>query len=656
MNKHPADHPVISACSLDCPDACSFLVHPDARLVRANPEHPITGKLICSKGRRAFERLDAPERIVHPLIRAGGGKTAKGKKGTFVQTTWDQALSLIAQRLNALREQPEAVLHVRGHGYRGVLAQASLHFFETLGSSTIHGSLCDDAGIEACIRDFGALEHNDIQDLLQAARIVNWGKDLSRSSPHTAALVHQARKHGARVLTISPGGDGNAAFSDTMLRIRPGTDRFLAVWVMQGLLRHGLISDHIRQAASNWPEFQALLTSWNPEDLLRACEVDADQAEHLLEWYASPAPTASLIGWGLQRHVFGGQNVRMINALALVSGNIGRRGGGAYFNIASGRNLGQWTAASPGRECPDVRRRMLLPTLAWELDWAEPPVRFVWVDGHNVVNQVPDSLAMQAALQRPFVVCVDAFMTDTARCADVILPPAMMLEREDILGSCLHDFVNHAAQVVPPRGEARADFDILRDLGTRLDPPVTFPDPEACLQSGLHVLDMDLEDFRQAGFAKAHHPEVAFAGLRFAHPDGRFCLAPALTPEPEQDPDYPLQLLSLIQGTYMHSQIPESAQRGLPLLSCSPRNPQLQGADPDKPFFLGTPLGQMPVRLRLDNTLHPLVVIIRRDGWTCLGHGPNAVIEARETDMGHCTAFYSQCCRLDQDDHPSSTA
>jgi len=648
-NQNP-DHPVISACTLDCPDACSFLVYPDERLVRANPEHPITGKLICSKGRRAYERLNAPERIVHPLVRAGG-KGQGGAKGKFVQTSWDDALNLIAQRLNALHDEPEAVLHVRGHGYRGVLAQASLHFFQVLGSSTIHGSLCDDAGIEACIRDFGALEHNDIRDLLHAARIVNWGKDLSRSSPHTAALVHQARKSGTRVLTISPGGDGNAAFSDATIRIRPGTDRFLAVWVMQGLLRQDLISDHIQQAASNWPEFKTLLTSWDPEELLRACEVDADQAAQLLEWYASPAPTASLIGWGLQRHFFGGQNVRMINALALVSGNIGRSGGGAYFNIASGRNLGQWSASSPGRQRTDDRRRMLLPTLAWELDWADPPVRFVWVDGHNVVNQVPDSLAMQAALQRPFVVCVDGFMTDTARCADVILPPAIMLEREDILGSCLHDFVNHAAQVVLPREEARADFDILRDLGARLDPPVSFPEPEECLQSGLRIVGMDLETFRRTGFAKAHHPDVAFAGLRFAHPDGLFCFAPELTPEAEQDPDYPLQLLSLIQGRYMHSQIPESAQRGLPALYCSPRNPQLRGADPERPFLLATPLGQMPVQLKLDPSLHPLTVIIRRDGWTCLGHGPNAVIEARETDMGHCTAYYSQCCRLDQEEN-----
>ena len=76
------------------------------------------------------------------------------------------------------------------------------------------GSLCDAAGYIAGVEDFGTRENNDIDDLAHAAAIVNWGKDFSRSSVHTAAIVRQARKNGARVLTLSPGGDG----SDSVLR------------------------------------------------------------------------------------------------------------------------------------------------------------------------------------------------------------------------------------------------------------------------------------------------------------------------------------------------------------------------------------------------------------------------------------------------------
>lgn len=193
---------LVSACILDCPDACSFLVDPQARTLRANPEHPFTSGFICRKGVRYFKRLDAPERITRPLVRKKAKQGLRRGKQTgpvpdgFEPVSWDDALELIARRMNALADRPEAMLHLRGHGYRGVLAQASLNFFEALGASTIHGSLCDDAGIEACIRDFGALEHNDPLDLLNARRIVNWGKDLRRSSPHTGLLVRDAGSAG----------------------------------------------------------------------------------------------------------------------------------------------------------------------------------------------------------------------------------------------------------------------------------------------------------------------------------------------------------------------------------------------------------------------------------------------------------------------------
>ncbi|PTN32444.1 molybdopterin-dependent oxidoreductase [Desulfonatronum sp. SC1] len=669
MLKNNGETSRISACILDCPDACSFLVDSRARTLRANPAHPFTNGFICRKGARCFDRLDAPERITRPLVRTKPkrglrrGKAVGLAQEGFEAVSWDGALDVIADKLNALADLPEAVLHVRGHGYRGVLAQASLNLFSTLGSSTIHGSLCDEAGIEACIRDFGALEHNDPSDLLNAARIVNWGKDLGRSSPHTGLLVREARKRGTRVLTISPGGDGSEGWSDRVIRIRPGTDRFLAAWLIRRLMELDGISQDVVRACADWEAFRALVMCLNPEDLLLRCDVERSHAEELLEWYAplpgaasdyAVGPTATLIGWGVQRYLYGGQNVRFINALSLLSGNIGRVGGGSYFNIASGRNLGSWRADSPGRPVTTSRRSFPLPSLAWELEWADPPVEFVWVDGHNVVNQVPDSLAMAKALQRPFVVCVEAFFNDTARCADVILPPALMLEREEIVGSCLHHYVNYSGQAVLPRGECRADYDILRDLGARLSPPVRFPEPDECLRIGLVPVGVDLDAFRAKGFARTDHPSVAFEGLKFAHPDGLYRFPEALDPDPleidqDDDPEFPLRLLSLVRGTYMHSQIPESEQQGLPEILVSPDNPDLDDVDPEGPIFLATPLGRMAVRIRLDASLHPHAVVIRRDGWVSLGHGPNAIIEPQVTDMGDCAALYSQCCRLESD-------
>lgn len=631
--------PQISACLLDCPDCCSFVVNPDSKSLRGNPEHPFTRGFICSKGKNFFQRLESKDRITRPMVR--------GKSG-FKPVSWDQALDMAADQIAPLRDNPEKILHIRGYGYRGVLAQASLTFFKALGSSTTYGSLCDEAGIEACVRDFGSLDHNNPLDILNASRIVNWGKDFARSSPHTAALISQARKAGAEVLTITPGGQTPNPGHKTVL-IRPGTDRFLAAAIIRMFIDSGKISPDVLARASNSGSFVSLATSWSVSALLDVCQVPAKKAELIFDWYSWSGPTATILGWGLQRYLSGGENVRFINALALISGNIGISGGGTYFNIGSGRNLGTWSARTE-KQPPLCRRRLPLYDLGREIAGADPGVEFIWIDGHNIVNQAPDSLELARSLRKSFVVCVDGFLNDTALRADLILPPTFMLEKEDILGSCLHNYVNYSGKVTEPRGQCRSDFAILNDLGQRLDPIVTFPARDECLETGLSPLNISLKQIRSQGFVKAGHPDVAYKDMVFDHPGGLYCFPENLTPEPDQDPGFPLCLLSLVRGGYMHSQMPESRQTDPPLVYISRNNPHCRLDKNSDQAFLVTPLGRMKVRVNPADGIHPHAVIIRRDGWLKHGQGPNIIIGVRVTDMGHCAAYYSQGCRLEPGD------
>jgi len=93
--------------------------------------------------------------------------------------------------------------------------------------------LCDSAGILAYAYDFGSRKNHDTRDLLKANSIVNWGKDLSRSSIHTAVILKKARQNGTNIITVSPGGDDNETYSDFQTRVRPGSDRFLAAAVIR---------------------------------------------------------------------------------------------------------------------------------------------------------------------------------------------------------------------------------------------------------------------------------------------------------------------------------------------------------------------------------------------------------------------------------------
>ncbi|MGW8302651.1 MAG: molybdopterin-dependent oxidoreductase, partial [Desulfobacterales bacterium] len=627
----------ITACTMDCPDACSILVSrtADGRVkVKGNPDNPFTSGFACAKLKDHVRRVQSPQRITRPQLQTRSG---------WQTISWDSALDLCAAKIQNLRSRPTAILHIHNEGAKGVLKEATTLLFARLGTSRLRGSLCDAAGYMACVHDFGSRENNDIHDLLHASAIVNWGKDLSRSSVHTAALVKRARKNGTRVLTISPGGDGNLTYSDGHIRIRPGTDRFLAAAVLQFLIINDVMDQNVLRHTRAPEKFLALLKAQPMNDLLDACDVSEADFERVYECYAQKDPVATLISAGLQRYRYGGENVRFINALALLSGNIGRSGGGSYFQLHSYRNLNlKWT-----REQEKLPRRSLqFPLIAREILAAEnPPIEMIWINGANVINQAPDSQQLIKAFAGvDFKVVVDAFMNDTAQRADLVLPSTLILEQEDIIGSYLHEQVQYACPVLPAPGEARNDYWILTEIAKRLDPPVDLPGAEDCLRAALDspYLAASLEEIRKCNCVRSNRPQIAYAGLRFAHQDGKYRFPYLLHAEPEPPAEFPLRLLTLVRRKAIHSQILPEDQKQLPVVWVAPDSLGLQNLNLEKPVELVSPLGRLKVSVQTLPDLHPDVVIYRRGDWISQGGGVNQLIAAQLTDIGSGAAYYDQ--------------
>jgi anaerobic selenocysteine-containing dehydrogenase len=635
---------LITACTYDCPDACSLILDQTpagGRRLLGNPDSPFTRGVMCAKTRGHIRRLRSASRILKPQIRTRSGWEAIG---------WDAALELCAEKIQRFRREPTSILHIHSDGAKGVLKEAVNLFFSRLGSSRIKGSLCDAAGYIAGVEDFGSRENNDIEDLENAAVIVNWGKDFSRSSIHTAAVVHRARSRGARVLAISPGGDGNGPFCDAHIRIRPGTDRFLAAAVIRRLMEEGRVPPEVIRHTRQPERFRELIQSRSTAECLAACEVSLSDAEILFHAYATAKPLATFIGAGLQRYRYGGENVRFINALALLSGNVGLSGAGVYFHLHSYRNLDLGWIKGPGHR---GRRAFHIATIGRDiLSAQDPPVKMIWVNGTNVVNQAPDAVETARAFGRvEFKVVVDAFMNDTAQRADLILPCALMLEQEDIIGSFLHEYVQYASPVMAPPPEVRTDLWIVSELGRRLDPPVAMPDAEQCLRAALNSPDVEttLEELKAKRFVRSKRPRIAYEGLRFAHPDGKYRFPASLHEEPPPPIGYPLRLLTLVRRNAIHSQILPEDPAPLPAVGVAPDCPVLKDLDPSQPVSLVSPLGRLPVSLRLVPGLHPGAVVYRRGDWINRGGGANQLIASGVTDLGGGAPFYDQYVRLEND-------
>ncbi|MGD9172748.1 MAG: molybdopterin-dependent oxidoreductase [Desulfobacterales bacterium] len=631
-----------TACTMDCPDACSIIVEHTADgkvTAKGNPDNPFTAGFTCAKLKDHVRRVQSPHRITSPQL-----KTQTG----WQTISWDEALELCAAKIQALRSRPTAILHIHNEGAKGVLKEATTLLFDRLGSSRVRGSLCDAAGYMAGVHDFGSRENNDINDLLNASRIVNWGKDLSRSSVHTAVLVKKARKNGTRVVTISPGGDGNQSYSDLQIRIRPGTDRFLAAAILQLLHQNDGIDPKILAHTRAPEKFLDLIKARPINNLLAACDVSQADLEQIYTCYALKEPVGTLIGTGVQRYRYGGENVRFINALSLLSGNIGRAGGGSYFQLHSYRNLNlKWL-----REKEKLPRRSFqFPVVGRQILAAEnPPIEMLWVNGSNVINQAPDSqLMLKAFSSVDFKVVVDAFMTDTAQHADVVLPSTLIMEQEDIIGSYLHEQVQFVCPALTAPGEARDDYWILRQIGKRLEPAVELPSAEDCMRASLDspYLSTTLEHLRDCGCVRSNRSPIAYQDLCFAHQDGRYRFPYILHPEPIAPAKYPLRLLSLVRRKAIHSQILPEDQKKPPKVWVAPDSFCLKELNLGRPVELVSPQGRLRVAVQTMEGLHPDVAIYRRGDWISRGGGVNQLIAAQLTDIGSGAAYYDQYVRLE---------
>jgi anaerobic selenocysteine-containing dehydrogenase len=169
----------ITACTMDCPDACSLLVWQDAAgqiKIRGNPDHPFTAGFTCAKIKRLPRRLRHPQRIVSPMMRSANH---------WKKISWDDALDLCAEKIDRLRPEPAAILHIHGEGAKGVLKQANKLFFALLGATERIRESGPDGRADGC--GF-AVEQRDPQNRQPGRYDQRHGSTLRQS--HTADL-HQ---------------------------------------------------------------------------------------------------------------------------------------------------------------------------------------------------------------------------------------------------------------------------------------------------------------------------------------------------------------------------------------------------------------------------------------------------------------------------------
>lgn len=514
-----------SACPLNCWDSCGFLVTVEegkVRKVEGNPEHPITQGKICGRGRMLENRTNSQERLLYPLKKAGD---------SFEQISWEQALDEIAEKLVFYKETygTTSVLHSHDYANSGLLANLDGRFFNLYGGVTeLTGSICWGAGIEAQNWDFGDAYSHAPEDLKNSKNVVIWGRNVARTNMHLYQNLQSVKRNGTKLYVIDPIYNATAKLADEYISIKPGFDGLLAAGIMKEIIRMNLQDEEfLVYHTVGFSDVMALLDSITLEYVSELTEVPAEIITHLAEVYAD-RPVSSIIGLGMQRYENGGNTIRLLDALAAVSGNIGIPGGGAnYANKQVGQSFAFNEMTMPDRKTAS-RTFTMMRQAEGILSAINPEIKMGIVTCGNPLTQVPDTKRVKEAFSSlETLVVIDQFMTDTAMLADYVLPAATVFETEDVYYSSMyHHYVNHGPKLVEPPGEAKPDAWIWAELAKRLGFGEEFDfTREDYLEMGLADLvknGITLDKIRVEKFVELPVNKIPWSDRQFKTPSGKY--------------------------------------------------------------------------------------------------------------------------------------
>ncbi len=613
----PGETVVTSTCGHNCGGRCVVNAHVrDGRLVKIStdprkwtPEVPPLHA--CVRGFGQVERVNHPDRLLHPLRRTG----PRGS-GQFERISWDAALDIVAREMRRVRDTygPAAILDCSRTGSLSMLhsratVQRLLHMFG--GCTELWSNVSSEAEVFAVRMTYGA--HADYKsagrepiDYVNSRLIVMWGWSPADGTFGTGTLQYLkwAKKQGVRMICVDPRlTRSSRELADEHLFIRPSTDAaaliaMAFVIVSEGLQdqayldRHvlGFDEGHLPPGAPAGASYLAYLRG-EPDGIKKTPEwaatitgMPAATIRKLAIEFATTKPAALHCGYAPGRTIHGEQFHRAAYALAAMTGNVGITGGNSgTSNGATGR---YGIRSLPVGTNP-AGARVATPLLADLLERGRAggypaDIKFIYSAAGDLFNQLPNVGKTLAAAERlEFMVVHDHFLTPTAKYADILLPATTFWERNDVhtpWAGAGH-YAIFMKQAIAPMGECRNDLDICTDLATRLGiRGYNDRTEEEWLRELTRDAIDDFEAFREQGLARMPAPEDAVAFAReirepeahpFSTPSGKIEIY-SLTLADRPDP-YGLGPIPPIP-TWIPDDGDREGERGYPLRLVSPKS------------------------------------------------------------------------------------
>jgi formate dehydrogenase alpha subunit len=642
--------PVDSVCTF-CGCGCTIQLQVnDGRVVQVTSrigEGPGQGNL-CVKGRYGFQFIGHPDRLTTPLVR---------RDGELVEASWDEALGLVAGKLADVRAAhgPDAIAgfsSARCTNEENYLFQKFMR--AVIGTQNVDhcARLCHASTVTGLRQSLGSgAMTNSFDDLETADAIIIIGSNTSESHPIAALRIKKAQRRGARLIVVDPRAIDMARRADLHLQLRPGTNVAVLNGLMHVVLEEGLADDDfIAARTEGFDELPGVLAAYTPELVEEISGVPADDLRAAARLFATAARGAIFYSMGITQHSHGTEHVLAISNLALMTGNLGRKGTGVnplrgQNNVQGACDMGALPDVYTGYQSvgdPGAQRKF---SEAWGVALAEQPgltvteafdamaegkVRALYVVGENPMLSDPDQTHVEEALRGlDFLVVQDIFLSETAALADVVLPAASFAEKDGTFTNTERKVqLLHAA--VPSPGQARPDWRIIVDLARLMGADWSYGHPREVMteigQLTPSYAGITFDRLEEGGLCwpcpDESHPGTPILHLgQFTRGLGKFFPVAYQAPAEEADEEYPLTLTTGRMLEHYHTGTMTRRSDGLNELvptgfvEVSPADAEAFGVVDGAAIAVETRRGRIEVPARVTPRVRPGTVFIPFHFW-----------------------------------------
>lgn len=474
-------------CGTGC--GLNFVVKDD-KIVGVEPykRHPVNEGKVCPKGNFGYEFINREDRLTTPLIK---------ENGEFREASWDEALDLVANKLKEVSDDdPNKV------GFYACARSPNENIYITQKLARV---ACGTQNVDHCARichgptvaglatTFGSgAMTNGFDSIKEADYIFCIGSNNMEAHPLFGRKLIQAQKNGAKLVVLDPRYTPTAKIADEYVQFKTGTDVALMNGMIKVIIDNDLQDDEfIKNRTKGFDELKETVQKYDLETVSEITHIAPEVIEELAIEYAKVDKAAIVYSLGITEHSHGADNVMSTANLAMLTGNIGREGTGV--NPLRGQNNVQGACDMGALPSDYVGYRKVADqeTTDWFNEYygtnlpAKPGLTLVemmnaahagdlkvlYIHGEDPVLSDADIKHTKEALANlDMLIVQELFMTDTAQCADVVLPAAGWGEQEGTFTNgerrvqCLHK-----AQE-PPEG-AMLDWKIMEEIAVRMGVP-----------------------------------------------------------------------------------------------------------------------------------------------------------------------------------------